>query len=197
MTEYIPVSANKEHIDRHFTGSLVPGSKFFAMNEDDKQVVIDTVDLKLAEAFQGFIDRDQEPSRLVFQISFPKAIGTDALVVIPPDKKDSFVEITRDAGTPNESKVQICESENIPETNIVTVVAGPYGPTGKWGIYTMFPGAEAPPFPNSERQKPDAFEESQTFWNTHGFLATAAEVQAATSSLKAVMAEQSLKPAVG
>lgn len=178
MAEYVSVSANKEHIDRHFTGSLVPGSKFLPMSEDDKQAVIDLVDLRLAEFFQKFLDEGREPSRVIFQINFPKAVGTDALVAIPADRKDSFITVTRDAGTPYESRVQVHETNEIPETSTVTVIAGPYGPTGKWGIYTMFPGAEALAFPNPERQAPDALKASKTFWDTHGFLATRAEIQA-------------------
>lgn len=181
MFEYVSVSSNQEHINRHFADSLVPGSKFLPMSEDKKLSLIDIVDLRLAETFQGFLDNHQAPSRTVFQIEFDHNIGTNVLVEIPADEQEQFTTVIRDAGTPHEANVKIRESEDIPQTNTVTVIAGPYGPSGKWGIYTMFPGLEAPPFPQPERQSPEAFQSNTAFWNTHGFLATKAEMLASTA----------------
>ncbi len=58
---------------------------------------------------------------------------------------------------------------------MVTVIAGRYGPTEDWGLYTMFPGASAPSFPN-DKQSAYARAESTKFWNEHGFLATPEEI---------------------
>lgn len=161
-----------EHLQRHFAESLTVGSKFLPAAKD---FVIREADDMLKERFSEIRASGQDAGRVVFQMEFDEPVGTDALIAL--DTHAKHVEVVRDAGTPNENIVKAVQSDAIPQTNIVTVVAGPYGPTGKWGLYTMFPGNEAPPFPN-ERQPEDVRRTNEQFWANHGFLATKEEIAA-------------------
>lgn len=183
---YVPLSASMEHINRHFAGSLNPGSKFLPMDEGRKQEIIAAVDMKLVGIFADFVNQGNNPKRVVFQMDFNRAIGTDALTETNSNV-GQVIEVVRDAGTENETSVKVVPTETMPETSILTVVAGPYGPTGKWGIYTMFPGEEAPAFPNAARQSEADLNASKDFWSSHGFYATVAELQASVVKKEPVL----------
>jgi len=58
-------------------------------------------------------------------------------------------------------------------TKRVVIVAGPLGDSGEHGFYTIFPGENAPPFPDDRPgnwQSPDQVKEFQAFWQKHGLV---------------------------
>lgn len=179
---YVPIRTDMEHINRHFAGSLTPGSKFLPMDDALKNAVLDRVEMALSGRFDAYAQNGLKPPRVVFQAAFDKAIGTDALVEIAAGKEKDFSEVIRDGGTPHEVRVKVKETDQMPTTNFVTVIAGPYGPTGKWGIYTMYPGGYAEDFPRPERQSPELLATNTAFWERHGFLATRQEIQASMAA---------------
>jgi len=174
--EYVSLYTDKDHIERHFSGSLTAGSKFYP---NAKDIVMGVVEQELIKKFNSAQESKIPAGRTVLVLNFDIPVGTDALVALNAIPEGSQHKLIRDVGTPNEAIFTAVEAlkGDILETSTVTVIAGPYGPTGKWGIYTMFPGKEAPPFP-SENQ-PEAIRQSnQDFWNNHGFLATQEEILA-------------------
>lgn len=198
MSRYIAVGASRAHLERHFEGSLVPGSKFLPMNEDQKERLLDRVDLMLTERFMSLTSCGKPPSKIIVEMKSAEMIGTNPLVAITPENTAEFVEITRDAGTPNAANVMVTPSNNIPLTNNLVVIAGPYGDTGGWGIYTMFPGQMAPAFPNAAKQSGEDLVASTDFWNNHGFLATPLEIKASqpASGRTASVVHDFIKPAL-
>jgi len=171
-------TGEQDHMNRHFKGESLEtvGSKFYA---DARDPFIDAVEKALKEAFEaqkatGDFKRTDPP----IVLTFDRPIGTDALVELKGQSDDKLQRVIRDQGASNESVVMAVatEQDKIPQTNIVTVIGGPYGPTGEWGIYTMFPGKEAPPFP-SEKQSAEAQASNRVFWEEHGFLATPEEIK--------------------
>lgn len=184
--KYINIDPNNEHIERHFAGSLTPGSKFFPLDKQEREKLVNELDQQLAAAFE---DAGENPGRIVLEIDMGRAIGTDALVKV--QEKNNVVHGTRDAGTPHEQPIKMIEKDpaEIPTTSIITVIGGPYGPTENWGVYTMFPGAEAPPFPNQERQQSEDFEKFTEFWDKHGFYATEQEISASQATAQAAPAK--------
>ncbi|MDD3370940.1 MAG: hypothetical protein PHE27_03835 [Alphaproteobacteria bacterium] len=191
-TEYVSLFGEDQgHLERHFAQSLVAGSKF---HPEAKDAVMQRVEKELKAAFEAQIAKGENPSRVVLTLNFDKPVGTDALVSLKGQSEDSQHRLVRDAGTPGEAAFTAVQAEKgeIPQTNVVTAIGGPYGPTGKWGIYTMFPGKEAPPFP-SDRQPDEAWVKNAKFWREHGFLATREEI---ASHPKAQGAAVSAKPFV-
>jgi len=168
--EYISLSESTDHLKRHFSGAITVGSKFFA---NSQQRIVDKAEAALMEKFFEAQDAGENAGRVVITINFDKPIGTDALVNLEGHK--NTVKIIRDEGEAHQSTVTAVETESPPETTKLTIIAGPYGPSGKWGIYTMFPGNEAPAFPN-EKQPEDIRRENEKFWEGHGFLATKDEI---------------------
>jgi hypothetical protein len=184
MSRYIAVGANRGHLERHFEGSLIPGSKFLPMTEDQKERLLDRVDLMLTERFMSLSSAGKPLTKIIVEMKSSAVIGTDPLIAITPENTSEFLTVKRDAGS-----VKVMPCDDIPLTNNLVVIAGPYGDTGGWGIYTMFPGQIAPAFPNAKAQSGEEFVASTDFWNNHGFLATPLEIKA---SLPAAPKEQSL-----
>jgi hypothetical protein len=174
--EFVSLYSNSEHVSRHFSDAATVGSKFFAATQD---IVLERAEEAMREKFDAAQAEGREAGRVVITLHFDSPIGSDALVSLPSQPEAHQIRVIRDAATPSESIVTAVRTtkDGIPNTSEVTVIAGPYGPTGKWGIYTMFPGQEAPPFPN-ERQPEDVRESYERFWQTHGFLATQEEIEA-------------------
>jgi hypothetical protein len=170
--QYVSLGESMEHIQRHFSGAQTVGSKFFT---DAQQMVLERAETELLQKFIEAQEAGVPAGRVVIKLEFPVAVGTDALVDLKNHGDKNQVVVVRDGGTPYQSVVTAIEASSAPETKSVTLIAGPYGPTGKWGIYTMFPGAEAPPFPNENQPEP-VRQANEQFWKTHGFLATREEI---------------------
>jgi len=174
--EYVSLFSESAHIERHFSGSLTAGSKFYS---DAQEIVTKRAEQELKNAFGVALQQSKEVGRVVLTLKYDRPIGTDALVDLAGQSEDKLHRLVRDSGTSYEAIFTAVEmnQQEIPKTSIVTIIAGPYGQTGKWGIYTIYPGREAPPFP-SEKQSAEVREANIAYWKTHGFYATREEIQA-------------------
>lgn len=172
--EYVPFASNLEHLERHFGGALTIGSKFYSYHTNQAvRDLVNSIDGVACSALKNQSTDDGKPRREVIELITDNPVGTDALVAI--EDRD-FVEVVRDAGTPSQVVIKAILSTDIPETSQVSIIAAPYGPTGKAGLYTVFPGDPGKPFPNSERQVPEEYKQCEEYWNKHGFLATGEEL---------------------
>ncbi|MGB0719749.1 MAG: hypothetical protein ACPGRX_04700 [Bdellovibrionales bacterium] len=142
--EYVPLAENAEHVERHFGGSQTIGSKFHS-HHDHPEVndLVGAIDDIVRDALKNQNTKDGNPQREVIELTTSNPVGTDAL--IETTGRD-FIDVIRGAGTPGQTAVKTVLSDAIPETNQVSIIAGPYGTTGKAGIYTMFPGDPGEPF---------------------------------------------------
>jgi hypothetical protein len=176
--EYISVHHNQDHIDRHFKESLVVGSKFLQVSTEDKQALLDFIDIRLAARFQEMVSLGLPLGRVVLELEFNRIVGTNTLVQLR-DNMESM-DVIRDEGTANERVVKVVpvtKHQDIPMTSLVAVVAGPYDDK-TWGIYTLFPGHAVVPFPNKEFHTAAQMKEYEAFWSQHAFLATQDEIHA-------------------
>ncbi len=163
---------NSKHLKRHLAPDVLNIGSQFTLSEDNAEKLLSDVERRLKEYFDNTLAKGETPGRLEIQIEEEYPVGTDALVDLSKDSIAPFSMI-RDEGTKNAREVNavLANDLDIPRTNIVTVIAGPYGPTGVWGIYTLFPGEAGQPFPN-EHQPDDVRAGYEEYWNTHGFLVT-------------------------
>lgn len=169
---YVSLNESLEHIKRHFSDGQAIGSKFFPQAQ---QSVIDLAEETLMKTFYAAHSAGQPAGRVVLQLTFPDPVGTDALVALQEHADKPQIAIVRDAATPGHAVVTAVESASAPATATMTIVAGPYRENNGWGIYTMFPGKSAPAMPNDTQTEQERTI-SETFWRTHGFLATRAEI---------------------
>lgn len=177
--ESVHSEENAAHLARHlFSGPLDIGSRF-TLGQEAAAALLEEVDTRLREHFEASMAEGKEPGRLEFKIQKDFVVGTEALVELSGVSGTPF-SMTRDEGTKDERSVNVvlADDRDIPSTNVVTVIAGPYGPTGVWGIYTMFPGEDSGcPFPN-EKQPEDLRSQYTEYWENHGFLVTPETVSA-------------------
>jgi hypothetical protein len=104
-----------------------------------------------------------EGGRVVVKVEFEDAIGTNALVDI--SSVEGVVDIA-DGELEDEIKqryagTQIAPSAKKQPTNTMFVIGGPYGPTGKFGLYTVYCGEYAPPAPSARSSEAEL-----AFWRT-------------------------------
>ncbi|MFP4313466.1 MAG: hypothetical protein ACLFR0_03970 [Alphaproteobacteria bacterium] len=162
-----------DHLARHLPSSIQPGSKF--KDPETLLAVSRMADAMLMGLAQQAQKDGQELGRVEFQINMPDTVGSDALIQISDE--DQSVTITRDRGAQHQAEVDVVIRDSVPETNVVTVIAGPYGNSGKWGLYTMFPGRDSgKPFPN-DKQPEHIKRENQEYWDTHGFVMSNEEAE--------------------
>lgn len=191
--EYISVHHNQAHIDRHFKESLVVGSKFLQVSEQEKLAMLDFIDVRLAARFQEMVSLGLPLGRVVLELEFNRAVGTNTLVQLR-DNMESM-DVIRDEGTAHERVVKVVlvdQHQDIPMTSLVAVVAGPYDDK-TWGIYTLFPGNAVVPFPDKEFHTAAQIKEYTAFWDKHAFLATQDEVYA-SGRIPSLPAIKGLKP---
>lgn len=169
---------NAQHLKRHLASDVLNIGSQFTLSEDDAEKLLSDVEGRLKEYFDSTLAEGKTPGRLEIKIEEDYPVGTDALVDLSKCSGSSFSMI-RDEGTKNAREVNavLANDQAIPRTNTVTVIAGPYGQTGIWGIYTLFPGEAGQPFPN-EHQPDGVRAEYEEYWNTHGFLVTPETVNA-------------------
>ena len=162
-----------DHLARHVEGSLTIGSKFTLPATTITKILEKTQD-KIAGLFRAAFVDTGAVARIEFQHDYVRQVGTNALINTSLYSPDKIFEIVRDAGTNAESRVKVALvlPERMPTTSVVTFVAGPYGPTNKAGFYTAFPGNAAALFLD------------RAYWETHGFLATPAEVRATLQEMR-------------
>lgn len=146
------------------------------------------IDQLLRQTYVNLAHEGQTPGRVVLKGQIAESqgqkSGLDPLIELKKDQ--NYIELVRDAGTPNETIIKVVPVENndsIPSTKDVQVIAGPYGNSGKWGVYTVFAGQDAPAFPNAH-QSPEQRAANEKFWNNHGFLATPEQIEFTVAQMK-------------
>jgi hypothetical protein len=92
--------------------------------------------------------------RLVVEVKFDRPIGKEGVVELKDGQK--ALEVDRNSGGRTE-KVKVVEGEKA-DTDTIYIVGGSYGPTGKFGLYTVFSGRYAPPISDT------------AYWGKHAFV---------------------------
>ncbi|MFO1518977.1 MAG: hypothetical protein U1F57_04840 [bacterium] len=92
--------------------------------------------------------------RLVLQVTFEHPIGKNGITTLTPGQKPVTVDRTSGGRT---EKVQVVDGEKS-DTNVMYIVGGPYGQSGKFGLYTVFTGDYAPPTTDT------------AYWSQHAFV---------------------------
>jgi hypothetical protein len=117
----------------------------------------------LKKAF--FTNRDIGDNKIVAQYTFseqefPNGIGNSAL--IPLNKLSDQQQATKYKVNRNNYEVWTCEVEELPTTNLLTIIALNHENTLQ--IVTLFPGDYAPAFPQGLG---DQEEKKRVFWEGH------------------------------
>ncbi len=183
--------ANKEHIDRHANPrSLTIGSKFLP---DINPKEVENFLKKFDAAYADMIIEKGNPGVQVFAIECDKPVGTCAIVPIAnltAEGKVAIFEIIRDFGATYESKekVVLISKEDMPTTNFVIGVYGPYEISGNAGNLTMYSGYDFVPDPkelkgDESQEEIDANNRNKEYWNSHVFLCTPQELEANITEL--------------
>ena len=191
--ELVPTNEDSGYYQEHIAGrhgkvAKSIGSKLLENVPDDYMLNI----LKETDkAYQKAIDDMGAPGRMVFAVQANRPVGTNALLPKENLDNDVIFSTIRDVGTPRETKVFVAliSEQDMPETNIVHVIMGHYGPTGKAGIYTMICGDEGMPMarPVDENMTPEMIkfnDECKKYWDDHVFLITPEELKANIEELK-------------
>ena len=192
--EFLSAADNEEHLVRHSdSASLTIGSK--AVNSTTKEDVASIL-AKTDEAYQEEIEKHGNPGRKVFAVKTDRWVGTDAVVPAEELQENKVFNIVREPGTRGEAdiKVALIDAKDMPKTNVVHAIYGPYGPTGKAGIYTMIFGDPGEPFPRDLPEDADARsvamnERAKEYWNGkdgkggHVFLVTPQELEVAIKQM--------------
>lgn len=188
--EFVAAAENEEHLQRHSdSASKVVGSKSLETTKpEDISVILKQFD----SAYKAAIEKYGNPGRQVFAIETDKDVGTDALVSAEELDANKIFSIVREPGTKGEAniKVAIISPQDMPKTNVVHAVYGPYSSTGKGGIYTMMFGDPGEPFPrkldeNADARSIELNEKAKEYWNGkdgkggHVFLITPDELEEA------------------
>ncbi len=181
----------RDHLQRHFEGSSTSG---FAMSIDSPQAtaLITAINLYLERYLSSFSQRGQSPQKLETTLSLRDLpvdtgteggkilagmmnVGTNDVAILSENDPDQITfKGLRDIHD-RRDEVTYAIRETLPETDKITIIAGLYGNSGKWGAFTFYPGDLAPPLPVSY-QSADAFRISQEFWSRAVFLKTPAQV---------------------
>ena len=186
--EFLSAANNEEHLVRHSdVDSLTIGSKVVKPTTKEDIVAILA---KTDKAYQEEIEKQGNPGRKVFAVKTDRWVGTDAMVPVEELQSDKIFNVVREPGTRGEAniKVALVEAKDMPKTNVVHAIYGPYGPTGKGGIYTMIFGDPGEPFP-ADWQSAEQKAKSEEFWNGkngkggHAFLVTPQELEVAIKQM--------------
>lgn len=92
--------------------------------------------------------------RVVMKLTFSKSIGKDGIVALREGERTR--QVRRNAGGRDEI-ISLVDGLKT-ETQELYIIGGPYGPTGRFGIYTLFAGKYAPPISDV------------AFWSQHAFV---------------------------
>ena len=194
--EFIPAAENEEHLKRHTdSASLTIGSK--ALSDTSEQDVAAMLQ-KFDSTYRQMIEREGNPGRVVLGCKTDRWVGTDAVVPAEELKPGAVFKIIREPQTRGEAeiKVALINPADMPKTNVVHAVYGPYGSTGKGGIYTMIYGDPGESFPrklpeNASAQEIANNKKADAYWNGkdgkggHVFLTTPQELSLALQKMEA------------
>jgi hypothetical protein len=173
---------------RHFAGSATGEAKFaVALTSDEGKELVAAVDRYLRAHLEAAEARGEKPSKLEVTLGVAdlpidamsaggkaflarEVLGTDSL--LSQGAEGAFKGL-RDG----RFEVNYVVRPELPGTNRMTIVAGPYGPSGLWGFYTFHPGELAPEMP-SPRLTGEALTASQAFWSKAALVITPDETRA-------------------
>lgn len=189
MKDFIKAAELNEYIHHHVKRSLAIGSK--TLKHVSEQNIRDIL-VCFDQAYANLINEKQEPGRQEFCLKTNTPIGTNAVVSINDIKDGAAFEIVCRLGTPRAGKVKVAliNKKDMPTTNLVHGFYGPYGKSGKAGIYKMTFGQPDMDLPKQlGDSEPDVIkaynQECCKFWNGddkgnagHVFLATPDELKA-------------------
>ncbi len=142
---------------RAYRGDITPGTEIpvIVKGADGKDVKGRLSFLAPGEVVDGVdVGASGPGGRVVMRIVFDRPIGKEGVAAIPEGQQAFSAE--RNSGGRAE-KVQVIDGEK-PDTNVMYIVGGPYGPTGKMGLFTVFSGRYSPPMTHTE------------YWGRHAFL---------------------------
>lgn len=141
---------------RAYRGELAPGTEIDVSVENAGQMVKGRARVFTTGELADGVDVGPSSTggRLVIGITFERAIGREGTIALPEGQ--SSLAVTRTTGGRQET-VRVIDGEKQP-TFTMYIVGGPYGPSGTFGIFTVFPGVYAPPVSNA------------AYWEHHAFL---------------------------
>lgn len=193
--ELAPYTESLEHLQRHTSpDSVTVGSKALKnlTNEDFAKIL-----QKFDNAYALLIDKQGNPGRQVMGLKTDSYAGSDAIIAAENLEKDAIFSLVREPNTRGETKIKVAliEEKDMPKTNVIHAVYGPYGPTGRNGIYTMMFGDPGEPFPRSldenaseadvaRNQKAEAYWNGENGSGGHVFLITPKELEASILAMK-------------
>jgi len=168
--------------------SMELGSRFYWGNPIDYAFLADALDvLNLAYPFSTGAEfwvnsqlirviqcRERKFGKIELDLQMPLAIGTTNVVPL-----EGAHTCTR--GFRGKSPVWLSQDSKPQETDVLGLVVQTSPEQAPWHLVTAHPGRVAPPLPN-EVQGPEAFAESQEFWNRHAFVEPTAVKRATISS---------------
>jgi hypothetical protein len=144
------ISFAEHYLQKAYTGGIPSGQGIKVMINNSRCIVTFLPANAIADGIS--VGPSSEGGRVVLKVEFEEIIGRDAVTAI--EGKSSTLE-SRTLGGRDE-QVSIVEG-NAPQTKTMYIMGGAYGPTGKFGLYTTFPGTYAPPMSDKE------------YWSKHGF----------------------------
>ena len=168
-----------DYIERHLSGTKTAGSHFRKGIFSSGKEVIDFA-LAQLEHYDG--------KRTEVELDLPGIIGYDGLVTLE-DLSDG-AEVTHEPRGKNEHMANVVCGVMRKPTKHMVIVAGPFGSSGKHGIYTIFPGTNAPFFPATKEQLEEMGykgehlldvvsqqESPRKFWDAHGLIAAEGTIE--------------------
>lgn len=145
------ISFTEDWLEKAYRGEMQPGQSIpTAVNGNECLITLLNSNDKIDGQDVGY---SNSGGRVVIKVEFKEAIGKDAIVELGEGM--TVRKEPRTLGGRNE-EVNIVEGSSS-DTNTMYVIGGSFGPTGKFGLYTTFPGTYAPPMNDEE------------YWSAHGF----------------------------
>lgn len=185
----VPYNDNEEHLKRHTDkDSLTMGSKIIRSAQlEDMEYVSELFDKEYAK----LIEQEGNPGRRIFAVDCKQAMGTDAVVPSDVLREGSVFTVVREPGTRGEAKIKVAliDEKDMPKTSHIHAVYGPYGPTGKAGVYTLIFGDPGMPFPrelgpDATKEQKEVEAKNKQYWDSHVFLVTPKELSHAIEEMK-------------
>ena len=144
------ISSAEDYLQKAYKGELKPGQSIEADSDDSHYRVRFLPTNSVVDGVS--VGSSAAGGRVVLQMEFDRVIGQDAVVSLEgrsPSREQ------RTLGGRDE-EVNIVEG-NAPETKTMYIIGGSFGSTGKFGLYTLYPGTYAPPVNN------------RAYWEQHAF----------------------------
>lgn len=143
-------------LTKTYRGELAPGSdQMMTLDVGGKPVQARVHVYATGESIDGVsVGSSGTGGRVVIGITFDAPIGREGIIELADGQ--AGLPVTRTTGGRQDS-TQVVDGKK-PPTNTMFIVGGPYGPTGTFGIFTVFSGTYAPPMTDA------------AYWARHAFL---------------------------